>query len=198
MSHDTNVSCLESHLHLISMTKEKRSRRSVAGIDQDELVDPSKLADADSSFLDFKGVQIHHKLYEHHEDPAALNHTPSVPGDHHQANRVGFPIVLLHGFGASLFSWERSMRPLARTTSSKVVAFDRPAFGLTSRLMVVTDKDIHSLNPYSSAFSALATLSFVDLLAEDKAILMGCVFLTFLLLLLNFFVHYFEGQKAFF
>ncbi|KAI5069131.1 hypothetical protein GOP47_0015432 [Adiantum capillus-veneris] len=46
------------------------------------------------------------------------------------------PAILLHGFGASLFSWERVMKPLAEVLQSCVIAFDRPAFGLTSRINV--------------------------------------------------------------
>lgn len=44
------------------------------------------------------------------------------------------PAILLHGFGASLSSFriERIMRPLALLLQSRV-AFDRPAFGLTSQ-----------------------------------------------------------------
>lgn len=42
--------------------QKKPKKRSIAGIDHDELVDPSKLADSDSCFLEFKGVQIHHKI----------------------------------------------------------------------------------------------------------------------------------------
>jgi pimeloyl-ACP methyl ester carboxylesterase len=43
------------------------------------------------------------------------------------------PAILLHGFGASLFSWSRVLKPLADIIGSRVVAFDRPGFGLTSR-----------------------------------------------------------------
>jgi hypothetical protein len=32
-----------------------------------------------------------------------------------------------------LFSWERVLKPLAAVIGSKTLAFDRPAFGLTSR-----------------------------------------------------------------
>lgn len=40
-------------------------------------------------------------------------------------------IVLLHGFGASTFSWREVLEPLA--TLGDVVAYDRPAFGFTQR-----------------------------------------------------------------
>jgi len=40
-------------------------------------------------------------------------------------------IVLLHGFGASTFSWRDVLEPLAR--SGDVIAYDRPGFGFTVR-----------------------------------------------------------------
>lgn len=82
-------------------------------------------------------------------------------------------MVLLHGFGASVFSWEKVMKPLAGLTGSKVLAFDRPAFGLTSRVREFMGWNV---NPYSMAFSILATISFIDMLGSDKAILMGYVY----------------------
>lgn len=42
----------------------KKKRKEIAGIDQDELVDPKLLADPDSCFCEFKGVHIHHKIYD--------------------------------------------------------------------------------------------------------------------------------------
>lgn len=62
------------------------------------------------------------------------------------------------------------MKPLARLTGSRVLAFDRPAFGLTTR---VIEETAMALNPYSMAFSVLATISFIDMLGAGKAILMG-------------------------
>ena len=40
-------------------------------------------------------------------------------------------LVLLHGFGASVFSWREVMEPLSEF--GDVIAYDRPAFGLTER-----------------------------------------------------------------
>lgn len=150
-------------------TNTNRKKR-IAGIDQDELLDPSLLADPDSCFCEFQGVQIHHKIYEF-QAPNSLhkNHTLSQ-----------LPLILLHGFGASVFSWNRVMKPLAELTGSKVLAFDRPAFGLTSRLNFSSHsspatENRRPLNPYSMAFSVLATLYFIDFLAAEKAILVGYV-----------------------
>nr|XP_027110554.1 uncharacterized protein LOC113730218 isoform X1 [Coffea arabica] len=87
-------------------------------------------------------------------------------------------MILLHGFGASVFSWNRVMKPLAQVTGSKVLAFDRPAFGLTSRVDPTNrsptgSRDARPLNPYSIMFSVLATRYFIDVLAAEKVILVG-------------------------
>lgn len=73
------------------------------------------------------------------------------------------------------------MRPLTRIAGSKVLAFDRPAFGLTARSAPVRDNG--ALNPYSMAFAVLATLAFIDMLGAQKAILIGyaCFLLIFFL-----------------
>ncbi|ONK61748.1 uncharacterized protein A4U43_C08F33170 [Asparagus officinalis] len=63
------------------------------------------------------------------------------------------------------------MKGLARVAGSKVLAFDRPAFGLTSR--EVERKEETGLNPYSMAFSVMATISFIEMLGAGKAVLMG-------------------------
>ncbi|XP_074581006.1 uncharacterized protein LOC141837525 [Curcuma longa] len=126
-------------------------QRSVAGVAQDELVDPKELADADSCFCEFNGVDLHHKICRTREEDVKVG------------TRV--PTVLLHGFGASAFSWDRVMQPLARrVVMADVLAFDRPAFGLTSRTAVASS----GLNPYSMVFSVLSTLFFIDRLAAEK------------------------------
>ncbi|XP_037433739.1 bifunctional epoxide hydrolase 2-like [Triticum dicoccoides] len=146
-----------------------RRRRLVAGIDQDELLDPDALADPDSSFYEFNGVRVHHKVCAHGEDEDSGGQSS---GSAVARSQAGLPIVLLHGFGASVFSWSRVMRPLARIAGAKVLAFDRPAFGLTSRTRRSGD-DTKPLNPYSMAFSAMATLAFIDQFGPGKAVLVG-------------------------
>ncbi|KAK1270266.1 hypothetical protein QJS04_geneDACA022643 [Acorus gramineus] len=152
---------------------EKKQRKSVAGVDQEELLDPKSLADPDSFFFEFNEVQIHHKVCQHTEEVIDI-----IQGPHQESKsptkpaRIGYPFILLHGFGASVFSWDRVMRPLAQLTHSRVLAFDRPAFGLTSRTSN-SKSDAKPLNPYSMVFSVLATLSFIDSLAAHKAILIG-------------------------
>lgn len=140
-----------------------------AGTEQD----PMNLADPDSCFCEFQGVLIHHKVF----DPQTLSDdVPITSQDDQGTRKAEFPMILLHGFGASVFSWNRVMKPLARLVRSKVLAFDRPAFGLTARILHPfsgTPNDAKPLNPYSMVYSVLTTLYFIDFLAAEKAILVG-------------------------
>ncbi|KAF0918593.1 hypothetical protein E2562_025179 [Oryza meyeriana var. granulata] len=153
----------------VQMPPRRRRRRSVAGIDQDDLLDPEALADPDSSFYEINGVRVHHKVCTHE---GSSDQSPDSAITNADQNQIGLPIVLLHGFGSSVFSWTHIMRPLARIAGAKVLAFDRPAFGLTSRTIWSAD-DTKPLNPYSMAFSVMATLAFIDQLGANKAILVG-------------------------
>ena len=96
-------------------------------------------------------------------------------------------VILLHGFGGSLFSFERVLKPLSSIFRSPVLAFDRPGFGLTSRVklpgelvwpenIMTSDSDMVSslpINPYSIGFSSSATLAFMDFVQSKEAVLMG-------------------------
>ncbi|GMP69727.1 hypothetical protein CsSME_00028879 [Camellia sinensis var. sinensis] len=158
--------------------KPKQRKRRIAGVDQDELLDPKLLADPDSFFCEFKGVQIHHKVCDAESHAQNLLQDESSSRILSQTKKIGLPMILFHGFGASLFSWHRVMKPLARVTGSKVLAFDRPAFGLTSRVNLSEhssprSEDKKPLNPYSMVFSVLATLYFIEFLATEKVVLVG-------------------------
>ncbi|CAN6353314.1 unnamed protein product [Urochloa humidicola] len=156
----------------VQMPPRRRRRRSVAGIDQDELLDPEALADPDSSFYEINGVKLHHKVCSHEDEDSSSGQSSDATVSAAARSRIGLPVLLLHGFGASVFSWSRVMRPLARIAGAKVLAFDRPAFGLTSRANRSGD-DSKPLNPYSMAFSVMATLAFIDYLGAEKAVLVG-------------------------
>lgn len=52
-------------------------------------------------------------------------------------------IVLLHGFGASVYSWDKVYKPLAEV--STVIAYDRPGFGYSSRVFSLPEG---AYNPY--------------------------------------------------
>ncbi|KAG9443340.1 hypothetical protein H6P81_014680 [Aristolochia fimbriata] len=162
---------------LIGVSK-KQKKQSIAGVDQDELVEPTKLADPDSCFCEFNGVHIHHKICEDDEQIAFSLQDQASSQVQNKLGKIGLPFILLHGFGASVFSWHRVMKPLAKLAAAKVLAFDRPAFGLTSRVTRFWDThagadDSKSLNPYSMAFSVLATLYFINSLEAQRVILLG-------------------------
>ncbi|KAJ9545747.1 hypothetical protein OSB04_025454 [Centaurea solstitialis] len=160
--------------------KKKKKGRRIVDIDQDELVDPKLLADPDSCFCEFQGLQLHHKIIDPEPEAQDMLHDAAASDSSYQMDKLRFPLILLHGFGASLFSWNAVAKSLAKVAGSKVLSFDRPAFGLTSRVDNTYkhapsggSQDRKPLNPYSMAFSILATLYFIDFLAAEKAILIG-------------------------
>lgn len=105
-----------------------------------------ELADPDSKFVEVNGLSVHYKEMG-----------------------TGQPVfILLHGFGASAFSWREVMGPFAEL--GRVIAYDRPAFGLTSRPM---PSDWTGNNPYSSESQAAIVIGLMDALGVEKAWLVG-------------------------
>ena len=51
-------------------------------------------------------------------------------------SKLDAAIILVHGFGGGTFSWRHLMRPLADGASLPVIAFDRPAFGANTFLVI--------------------------------------------------------------
>ena len=82
-------------------------------------------------------------------------------------------VVLLHGFGASVFSW-RHVLPML-TEGRQVVAFDRPAFGLTSRLVPGEwdPSDWPPGGPYGPATQVSLVVALLDWLGVERAALVG-------------------------
>lgn len=111
-----------------------------------DTVPPRELADPDSSFVDVDGLQLHYKVKGQGEPT----------------------LVLLHGFGASVFSWRKVMAPLSE--SGTVIAFDRPGFGLTARPM---PGEYGDQKPYSPEAQAELTVALMDELGVEKAVLAG-------------------------
>ncbi len=109
-------------------------------------VPPEELADPDSRFIVVDGLQVHYKIAGQDEPT----------------------LILLHGFAASTFSWREVMEPLA--TSATVVAFDRPAFGLTERPL---PGEWSGENPYSRQYQADLTVGLMDALGIEQAVLVG-------------------------
>ena len=112
--------------------------------DLTDTVPPGQLADVDSQFIEINGLSVHIKTMGQ-----------------------GEPVfVLLHGFGASLFSCHAVMQPLSQYGT--VIAYARPAFGLTERPMTWSGQ-----NPYSPQASVDILLGLLDQINVQKAILVG-------------------------
>ena len=107
---------------------------------------PEQLADPDSKFADVNGLRVHYKTYGSGE-PA---------------------FVLLHGFAASEYSWREVVGPLSEI--GVVIAFDRPAFGLTERPLPGTWE---GESPYRPEVQVDLTVGLMDRLGVEKAILVG-------------------------
>ena len=107
-------------------------------------VPPEELADLDSRFIEVNGLRVHYKNYGQ-----------------------GEPVfILLHGFGASLFSWREITDPLSQYGT--VIAYDRPAFGLTERPLAWDGE-----NPYNPQAQVELVIGLMDQLNIEKAILVG-------------------------
>ncbi|MGL4650708.1 MAG: alpha/beta fold hydrolase [Caldilineaceae bacterium] len=83
-------------------------------------------------------------------------------------------LILLHGFGASTFSWRALQDDLAQT--HRTVAFDRPAFGLTERPVRGQWGDAETwstANPYAPAAQSELVVNLMDELGIERAVLVG-------------------------
>lgn len=83
-----------------------------------------------------------------------------------QANSKQVPvIILMHGFGASTFSWRDVMKPLAK--AADVIAYDRPAFGFSDRPVSWTGE-----NPYGFAGNMEILKSLINSYAKDREVVL--------------------------
>lgn len=99
-----------------------------------------------SQFVHLKGINVHY--------------TDSVEGER--------AIVLLHGFGSWLYTWNEIVDSLSEY--GRIIAYDRPAFGLTARLLPEDWKDG---NPYLLDKQPDLLVSLLDSLGIQKVILVG-------------------------
>jgi pimeloyl-ACP methyl ester carboxylesterase len=105
---------------------------------------PQALADPNSQFIEINDLSVHVKKFGQ-----------------------GEPVfVLLHGFGASLYSWQPVMEALSQ--HGTVIAFDRPAFGLTDRPL-----NWEGQNPYSPEAQVALAIGMLDHFGVQQAILVG-------------------------
>ncbi len=110
------------------------------------VVPVSQLTDSGSKFIQIEGISYHYK----------------------EAGAGKPALVLLHGFGASVYSWREVMQPLS--AYGQVIAYDRPAFGLTSRPM---PGEWSGESPYSLASQARMLVELLDAKGIERAILVG-------------------------
>jgi pimeloyl-ACP methyl ester carboxylesterase len=106
-------------------------------------VEAKTLADPDGFFIDVDGLSTY-VLARGPED--------------------GTPVMLLHGWGASTFTWREQIDVLAET-GYRAIAFDRPPYGLSAKTGDNT--------PYSPSALADFTAKVMDALGVEKAILVG-------------------------
>ena len=116
----------------------------------ENVVPARQLADEDSRFIEVSGLDLHVKDAGRPNDDAPT-------------------YVLLHGFGASVYTWHEVLEPLA--AEGAAVAFDRPGFGLTERPEAGTWA--RGENPYAPGAQVDLTLGLMDVLGIDDAILIG-------------------------
>ncbi len=110
------------------------------------VVPVSQLADADGKFFQIEKINYYYKELG--------SGSPSF--------------VLLHGFGASVYSWREVIQPLSQY--GRVIAYDRPAFGLTDRPM---PGEWSGESPYSLASQSRILIELLDAKGIDWAILVG-------------------------
>lgn len=76
------------------------------------------------------------------------------------------PLLLIHGFGSSLDTWREVAPELAG--ARPVVAYDRPAAGLTERKL-----EWDRVNPYTPAAQVQQVLALLDAQGAERAVLVG-------------------------
>ncbi|XP_020277058.1 uncharacterized protein LOC109851384 [Asparagus officinalis] len=84
-----------------------------------------------------------------------------------------FAVVLVHGFGGGVFSWRHVMGVLARQVGCPVVAFDRPGWGLTSRLRRKDWEDRQMPNPYTLESQVDLLISFCLSMGFTSVVFVG-------------------------
>jgi pimeloyl-ACP methyl ester carboxylesterase len=104
--------------------------------------DPRTLADANGAFIEVDGIDAYYIAMGPETGPA---------------------VMLLHGLGGSTFSWRENMQPLAEA-GYRVVAYDRPPFGLTEKA-----EGFDYGAPNQARFAA----RLMDALAINRAVMVG-------------------------
>ena len=115
-----------------------------------------ELADPDSKFISISGLDIHYKEHLLHDFSAPATATL----DEQTSFKAQPNVICLHGFQGSTFSYRKILTKLA---SPRVLAYDRPPFGLSSR-----PRSSPGNNPYSLSSSAKLCCDLVKALQLDE------------------------------
>ncbi|MBE0672841.1 MAG: alpha/beta hydrolase [Anaerolineales bacterium] len=110
-----------------------------------DLVLAEEFIEPDSKFVEVNNVNVHYK----------------------EAGAGETTFILLHGFGGSTFSWREVMDDFSRL--GHVIAYDRPAFGLTERPMPEDWVE----NPYGMTANVGLLRGLLDTFGVEKAVLVG-------------------------
>jgi pimeloyl-ACP methyl ester carboxylesterase len=102
----------------------------------------------DAQFVTLMGLQVHIETVSYTGD------TGTGTGDTDTNGPPTPPlVVLLHGFGASTFSWREVLKPLAQV--GDVIAYDRPGFGFTERPLESMDTEWMGTESMGTEWSGL-------------------------------------------
>jgi len=118
----------------------------------EDTVSPESLADSDARFIEIDGLSVHCKAW-------GFPSSNDLPG-------VDTAFLLLHGFGASVFSWQTVASQLS--ARMPVLAFDRPGYGLTERPLTWA-----GTNPYSPDAQAEMAVRLMDHFGIGRAVVVG-------------------------
>lgn len=117
-----------------------------------------------------------------HEWPASLHQTrngseimPSVPSNTESSEFNGktSAVIFIHGFGGGVFSWRHVMGTIAREVGCRVVAFDRPGWGLTIRPRRTEWEPKGLPNPYELQTQVGLLFAFCKQLGLTSVVLVG-------------------------
>lgn len=103
---------------------------------------PEELADADGQFADVNGVSVYYRAV---------------------GNASDAPVLLIHGFGGSTFTW-RDTLPVLADAGFYAIALDLPPFGLSDK-----NPDLD----YSRSGMADLVAAFMDTLDISQAVIVG-------------------------
>lgn len=107
--------------------------------------DEKDLAGKYSNFIQLNGIDVHYEF-------AKGKASDSI-------------VVLLHGFGASTFSYRKILDDL--TQFGDVISYDRPCFGLTVR-----PKSWHGLNPYTFPAQVMLLDALIKHFGKGKKVIL--------------------------